>query len=577
MTLLLPDGSPYIPPVPRDGMAQVTAKAAFGTGVGFYGAGHRPLMSQESTPQAIMRRAQMAYHMNPWVGTAEAVVTRKVVNLPWHLEDGEDEEYDEKAPPEVMAAKLLIERPQYLLPNARSYSATNSKRLMWSLTSRHIGLCGMAHWYGERVNTQGIPVAWLYVNPARMWSESDTLGNLTGWMLDASGVGGDGQPYGGVQFKLNEILTFYLDSPDHGHYGTGIYERAFLKAQISGMADQHAGYVIGTGGRIAGIMSPKEGSIPTEAFNTIKNELRQVNESPDAAKRTTIMQGPMDFTPTAANPSELDLVELSKMNREDIFTIWGVPASQAPTQTTVGLNGGAVKGFDEAVLMQGAVHDRVIAIQETIQLGWLDLYKPLVIELEVEEPTFDDDTPAYDLLVKSNSTALTNAERRDLIGLPPTGDDAIDNAILLPVNQALWATAPGERSKAPVGIEDKINPPPAPVINVPPPPPVDAAAAKASIGQVASGMHRSLTRLRDNLERTAVPEVRSSVDKVLEEQQKEIITRITANIEHIVSHPNDDATWWNADKWDKKLRAALQPNLVRVAEATSSHIDDILT
>ena len=40
----------------------------------------------------------------------------------------------------------------------------------------------------------------------------------------------------------------------------------------------------------------------------------------------------------------------------------------------------------------------VVAIRETLQFGWLDKYLPLVIELEIEEPEFDDDTPAYERL-----------------------------------------------------------------------------------------------------------------------------------------------------------------------------------
>jgi hypothetical protein len=39
--------------------------------------------------------------------------------------------------------------------------------------------------------------------------------------------------------RLDELLPFYLDPPDNGAYGTGLYERVTLKAQITGLVDQH--------------------------------------------------------------------------------------------------------------------------------------------------------------------------------------------------------------------------------------------------------------------------------------------------------------------------------------------------
>src|SRR3990172_3131968 len=309
-----------------EGKASVVAKAATGPGVAFWNTGI-PLESLNRTPQQLMKRAQLAYHANPWVGLAESTVTRKVVNLPWHLEDGEDEEYPEDAGGDPGQARQLLERPQLLLPRQKPSTAT--RRLMMSLTSRHIGLCGMTHWYADGRDSRNIPTAYLYLNPARMWAAEDTQGNLTGWVLDPK----DNMGHGGTPLELEEVLTFYLDPPDWGHYGTGIYERAVMKAQITDLADRHAAYVIGTGGRIAGIVSPKEGTIPDEKFKALVNEFRNVNEAPDAAKRTTILQGPVDFTPTAADPSELNLVELAKMNRDDILAIWGVPPSQAALPT----------------------------------------------------------------------------------------------------------------------------------------------------------------------------------------------------------------------------------------------------
>ena len=111
----------------------------------------------------------------------------------------------------------------------------------------------------------------------------------------------------------------------------------------------------------------------------------------------------------AATVSELEVVAVANMSRDDILALWGVPATQAGIATPAGLNSGAVKGFDEAILWQGAIHPRLRAFQETLQYGLLDRL-PMKLDLELEEPEFDDDAPRYALLKNSENTALTNAE-----------------------------------------------------------------------------------------------------------------------------------------------------------------------
>lgn len=549
------DGTPW------QGSAQVVQKAVTGPGAGFYSTGI-PLIGNARTPQELMRRAQLAYHVNPWIGTAETVVTRKVTGLPWHLEDGEDEEYGDDAPPDVKAARLLIERPQFLLPPDARKPGVSTKRLMWGLTSRHLGLCGMSHWYGDQMDGQGIPLAWLYLNPARMWAAEDAAGNTTGWVYDATGTNGRGQPLGGIPLELSTVLTFYLDPPDNGSYGTGLYERAVLKAQITTLADQHAAYVLGTGGRIAGLVSPKTGVIPDEAFQQLLRTFRDVNEAPDAAKRTTILQNPVDFTPQAADPSELDLVEIDKLNRDDIFTIWGVPGSQAPVQTAAGLNSGETKGYDEAILMQGAVHDRVTAITETLQYQWLDKYLPLVIELEIEEPEFDDESPAFARAQQARELPLTNRERRAIVGLDPTGDDAIDNAILLPGTLTVWATAPGEG-----GTVGSITPEPT-VVQLPP-------QNLPEIPEEKADTRKEFLGLRKSLDTRIVPSTRKTLEGTLTAQKNAIVAWVRSHETHLARKPKDEG-WWNESREDERLTAALRPVVSGIAETVTKRAKDVL-
>jgi hypothetical protein len=136
------------------------------------------------SPQALMRRAQTAFHRNPWIGTAETVVTRRVAGLPWHLEDGEDEEYEEPYPTPVKVAFDLLEKPQAALAPEMRDPGLLTRRALVSITSRHMGLCNLAYWFLDQTDQSGIPAAILYVNPARVWPATTKQGRITGWIID---------------------------------------------------------------------------------------------------------------------------------------------------------------------------------------------------------------------------------------------------------------------------------------------------------------------------------------------------------------------------------------------------------
>jgi phage portal protein BeeE len=502
------------------------------------------------TPQARMRDAQALYHANPWIRTAEGVVTRRTVGLDWHLETADDEEVPENASGALGDVMRLLERPQANLENV---GRKMTRRELWSITSRHIGLCGMAYWYLDGISAaSGIPLGIIYINPARMWCATDDAGNLTGWILDAK----DAYGRGGTPLTLEEVLPFYLDPPDAGFYGSGLVEAAWQKAQITTLADRHAAYILGTGGRLPGIVSPKEGTIPDEAYKALVAEFRNVNEAPDAAKRTTVVRGPIEFTNTSADPGDLLLLDISRMNRDDIFSVWGVPPSQAGVSgQTVGLNSGETRRYEEAILMQGAVHDRVVSLTETIQYGLLDRWQGAGVEvdLEIEEPEFDDDTPAYENAQRAVNIPLTNAERRAIIGLDPTGDEAVDNAILLPLTLTPFDASPPE----------------------PAPPPQMPSQMPMEQGMKAAGS-RAFLGLRRKMEARFVPTLRRSLAGVLREQRLAIANRVREQGEKIARKPGDTTLWWDPKREDDRLAKVLRAGNAAIAQTVARQVGHLM-
>lgn len=530
-----------------------------GTGAGVLAfANDVPLWSASRNHNRLMRQAQELYHSDLIIRACENKVAGRAASLPWHLEDENDDEVGDDSPPEQKAIRDWLERPQMGLPDRKQMG----RRDLWKLTHRHNGLCGTAFWYlDQRTFTAGVPLATLYINPARMYPVQDKNGTLLGWKLDADDEGNGGLPLG-----LEEVLQFVYDPPDYGHFGIGLVEAAGMVASLSRSVDRHTASVLGAGGRMAGLISPKPGTVVSQdQWAAAVRDWRNIAGDNESAKRLHILQAPVDFTRTAATMQELAIEAVSRMAREDKLALWGVPESQLPLPTPVGLNGGATKGYDEAILMQGAVHDRVTPFWEVIQYQVLDRIAERggpKLELHIEEPTFDDESPKYAIAAQARELPLTNNQRLALIGHDPLPDydlsgNPLGTAIYLPATLTVVGAGPDANGK--------LEPPPA-VTPFPPAVPPLLFPAKA----------KTLAHLRAGLEMRYTPAVRKSVERALSQQARAIAERVRAKGAHIAAKPTDSTVWWNQPEEEARLRRAIQPHALSLVEDVTANVGQII-
>lgn len=564
------------------------------------GPGAGPLMTEFLLPSVLpfepQRKMVKAWQLGiacPWVREAESVIGGKLAGADWSLEDDQEQTIDDDyADARAVEAYDLMDKPQ-----AHAQVGTKlSRRNLLKLTSRHMGLCGNAFWYlDQQDQLAGIPLAILYIRPDRLTPAEDEAGNLIGWWLDRSHTST------GTKIGLDQIIHFKLDEPDQGHFGIGLVESAFVKISMSQATDQHALEVMSSAGRLSGIMAPKAGGVISDdtQYEQLIRDWRNIAEQPNAAKRLQVVRAPVDFTSTVMTMDELKVIDFMNGSRDYILQIWGVPLSQVGGTTPAGLNGGDTKKYDEASLWQGPVHDRITEIEEKTQDGILDRFEALLgyaPEYEIDEPTFDDDSPRYDLLGKSLNIAMTNAERRDLIGLPPIGDPAIDNQIVLPVTTVAYATAP-------LGPNDTTSTAEAlgrssgqdtteAATAVAPPTPGASQAAAAAAGETATStpggqrtssakadlppnrarFHNSLVALRKRIDATMTPTVQRAVKTLLTEQRDDVVSKVRRNWEHIRTK-HDRSGIFPVEKWNKRLLQVMQGSLAGVAETVNAHIN----
>ena len=570
------------------------------------------------TPQQRMKNALTVAKQSGWIDDAEAVIGGTIAGQPWHLVDAQNIEITSTYPEDAgKQALALTTQPQLNVQMGARYTRTQ----LWALTFRHMGICGNSFWYlDQRDAYAGAPAAILYIAPWRMWPEEDPNGNLIRWRLDRTAD----QP--GLPIELDEIVHYMFRPPDEGHFGRGLVEIALLKAQNSIGFDKHVKQVLDAGGRLSGLLSPKQGDqINNEQYNQLVVDARTVVEQPDAAKRLQILRGPVDFTQTTMTIKDLQVAELMKLMRDDLLALWGVPLSQIGGAAPSGLNSGEVRKYDKQALWENANHPRLVSFLEAYEFKVLSRFAKLgtLCKLEVEEPQFADEATRFDLLGKSIQISLRNRERRQLIGLGPLGDEVInpqtgkpyDDEIWVPNNIVAVASAPSEEQTGNVGVapvgdestnweQENLQPKQSDVAAlagetlvgpaggaVPsastsktasqvtggaPSPQQRAGTVQAKPGQKADisvqpGFPRVRSYLRDSLESRYRERIAKDVRDVFESQQREVTSRIKGNIAHLLANPKDSRVYYDVPKWERRLNEALAPMLTRMAEEVDVH------
>lgn len=531
-----------------------------------------------------------------YVYAAERVISGKVAGMApvdpgdetspvgWHLEDPEGETIDGDYP-NVAAREAfqVLARPMAALSLDEAGGMRMSRRQQWELTSRHMGLCGTSFWVLDGLNGWGFPRAILYCRPDRLSPELWPNGALKEWRLDR-GQQGNQQ---GTPMAKETVVPFYLQAPNEGYLATGLVDAALVKAQLNGSIDRYFAQVISGGGRLSGILAPKNGAIEDEnTYQQLVRDWRNITEQPEAAKRLQVVRAPVEFTKTVNTPAEMGLIDLMGRNRDDLLAIWGVPYSQIGGSPAAGMGQGEARDSDRQALWENAVTPRLDVMQEPIQelldrlepeIGWAPLF---VWDL----PELEPDATKWDRVQKSISIAMRNVERRALVGLAPFGPDVIGSTGV-PLDDEIWVPL----SVQPMSNEPAPPPGPVPPALLPPggddqdPQGETAAEEQADEdiedlppGATKARLPAGLGRLRTTVERKVTPALQRAVEGVLADQRDDVVRRVKKNWARIQSHPGDEQAWWSESKWNAAMLRTVKPTLTGVGELVGDHVEGAL-
>ena len=536
-----------------------------------------------------------------YVFAAERVISGKIAGLAptdaedtspvgWHLEDPDGEHIDADYP-NVAAREAfqVLEKPMAALSLSEAGGMRQSRRQQWELTSRHAGLCGTAFWVLDALNGWGFPRAILYCRPDRLSPELTAQGGLKEWRLDRGAVGNQQ----GTPIPVEEVVPFYLQAPNEGYLASGLVDAALVKAQLNGAIDRYFAQVISGGGRLSGIIAPKSGAIEDEnTYQQLVRDWRNITEQPEAAKRLQVVRAPVEFTKTVNTPAEMGLIDLMSRNRDDLLAIWGVPYSQVGGSPAAGMGMGEARDSDRQALWENAVLPRLAMMQEPIQdlldrlqpeLGWAPRF---VLDL----PELQPEATRYDRAQKTQSIAMTNDERRALLGLAPFPPDLMGSTGK-PLGEEVWVPL----SIQPMSFEPAAPVPAALAPGGPPDPSVDGetgaeeqadddaeeedvdAEAPDDVTSASKAkLPAGLGRLRSTVDKRVTPALERAVRGVLGQQRDEVARRVERNWSRISAHPGDEQAWWSEGKWNGAMLRTVKPALAGVGELVGDHVEQAM-
>lgn len=506
-----------------------------------------PLRNYANDPQARAAAFLKAYRCG-WFNKAEAKISGDIAMLKRTVAP-EDKEGDNET--DVVEHDLFVPWDQLdpigqFLRLMEKPNEGQTGRQLFQKTQIRIDMAGWTYWYLEGAGPAGsgvLPTAIYGISPTRLTPSFDKSNQLLGWVLDKD------RPGGGVPFPAYEILPFVRASADDGYEGVGVVEAVWQELPLAEKMAQHTADVLSTGGRLAGMLWPKDRVLEESEFQDAQRAWRNVTSDSNAAKRLLMFPEPMEYTAGASTPAEIGIPELAMLNRDNILTAFPISPYQLGVPMPGGLNSAETRREDRRDYWEGTIHPRVELIEETIQSGLLSLYEAVLGEtydFDIEEPNLDD---AATLLAKADAMAA----------MTERGFDAKDVLSALQLDHIKW-TKP-EPPPPPVIVSADPNQPPPVAEQKPPKPPVKSAPVTA----------------RDQVTDRATRAAKGSLEAFFAAQRHRVTEGIRKTLpagkaERMKAQP----TWWDAEFEDAELRKTMQGVYATVGRGALQEVADTL-
>lgn len=523
-------------------------KAVGGPGVLAYNNGTL-LSGLLDTPQRKAAAFLRAYRVG-WFYKAEAKISSTIAGLSRTLstEDDSGDNLDELTEQPLNVPFDTLNPAQQFLRLMERPNPNQTGRDLFAKTMIRLDMAGTAFWYLESPSLlTGIPSAIYGISPARMTASRNAAGQLIGWVLDAD------RPGGGVPFSANEILRFAYPSVDDDEWGQGVVEAVYAEVPLTERMAQHTADMLSTGGRLAGMMWPKERALSEDEFTDAQRAWRNVVSDQNAARRMLLFPEPMEYAAGASTPAEIGIPELAILNRDQILTAFPVNPYMVGVPLATGMNSGETMRYVRQEFYEGTIHPRVELLEEVIQTGLVTRIEQamnMALDFDIEEPNLDDAGAIIEKAGALRSLVSLGFEEREAVSA--VGLDHIKfNGIPVPEPTPAGADAAGGQTIVAQDTDQRDRSQ------------VSQRLTKAQDTDPTAQRDALMLPIRGSLERTLVD--------FLAAQRERIIARIAETFPVSKAArkalPDD---WWDPDVEEAELRRAMNELYVSIGRAAGN-------
>ena len=368
---------------------KATKASTGGPWLAAYQSGGINISSLSMEPQDKAAKLLAAYKVG-WFNKAERKISTDFANLKVSVmpEDDSGDNEAEVIEPDLFKPWDQLDPVGRFLRLMERPNPYQTGRQLRQKTMIRTDMAGWCFWWTALGSDGLIQEDGIYgISPTRLWPSYNAKGNLIGWVMDRN------SPSGGTPFSAEEIVPFTYSSADDDVYGVGVVESVYEQIPLSGAAARHTADLLSTGGRMAGMMWPKDRALDETEFTDAQRAWRNVTSDSNAAKRLLLFPEPMEWTNGASTPAEIGIPELATLNRDEILTAFPISPYILGVPSPGGLNSGETRREDRTDYWLNTIHPRVELFEEAVQTHIMSRYEKVVgytLDFEVEEPNLDD-------------------------------------------------------------------------------------------------------------------------------------------------------------------------------------------
>lgn len=344
-----------------------------------------------------------AYKHVPWVRACVSVIAFNAANIKYELVQPGDGDQEDKV---IQGSPLLALLKQ---PNPYENGFSFFERIWTDLE-----LCGNAFVSMEEQDGRGRPSELYRLSPDCVTVVPDAINRIAGYHFTVNGKT--------VNYMADEVWHLMYPNPIDEYYGMGVIEANETRADSQQAMAEHERNFWRSGAKITGILQT-DTEVDDTVFARVASTFKRFITG--SGYTTAILEAGLKYQPVSDGPAKLGLIEMSRMGRDEILAMFGVP----PTKVGILENANYKAQSSDEYFWTEVIDPKLTRMEQAKQLLVERFHPGQGLNIRYQRVNVVDDRPMADVSkILQDSHVRTINELRAYQGAPPFtngGDDIL--------------------------------------------------------------------------------------------------------------------------------------------------------